>query len=141
MADSLVDTNVLVYVEDPRDSRKQARARDVLGVLIEAGEAVLSVQCLAEFFSVTTRRLHEPLTTSQASARLRQYVRLCRTLDVTPGVLMEACAGVARHQLQWWDALMWAAARVNGIGLILTEDQEDGRVIQGVRYRNPFRRS
>ncbi|MBV8083549.1 MAG: PIN domain-containing protein [Chloroflexi bacterium] len=140
MAESLVDTNVLVYVEDPRDTAKQAQARDVLGALLEAGEAVVSVQCLSEFFSVATRRLHEPLTVGEASARLRQYIRLCRTLDVTRGVLMEACEGVARHQLQWWDALIWAAARVNGIGLILTEDQDDGRVIEGVRYRNPFAR-
>lgn len=46
----LVDTNILVYVYDPRDRAKQDRAILVLDQLFDAERAVLSVQCLTEFF-------------------------------------------------------------------------------------------
>jgi predicted nucleic acid-binding protein len=39
-----------------------------------------------------------------------------------------------------WDALIWAAAKVNEVPYILTEDTEHGRVIDGVTYLDPFHR-
>jgi predicted nucleic acid-binding protein len=47
----LVDTNLLIYIYDPRDRRKQERARQVFDRLVASGRAALSVQCLSEFFS------------------------------------------------------------------------------------------
>ncbi len=37
-----------------------------------------------------------------------------------------------------WDALIWAAAKMNGIPYVLTEDARHGRVLEGVTYVNPF---
>src|SRR3972149_38901 len=64
----LVDTNVLVYAHDPRDRDKQERALVVLDNLIASERAVLSAQCLSEFFIVVTRRLPEPMTPIDALA-------------------------------------------------------------------------
>lgn len=44
----------------------------------------------------------------------------------------------ARHRLSWWDALVVAAAREQGCAVLLTEDLQDGALIDGVRIRNPF---
>ena len=44
-----------------------------------------------------------------------------------------------RHGLSFWDALIWAAAAENGIKTVYTEDYQDGREIEGVRFVNPFR--
>ncbi len=43
-----------------------------------------------------------------------------------------------RHSLSVWDALIWAAAKLNQVPYVLTEDSEHGRLLEGVCYLNPF---
>jgi predicted nucleic acid-binding protein len=43
-----------------------------------------------------------------------------------------------RHGLSFWDALIWSAAVENNVAVIYTEDFQDGRVVEGVRFVNPF---
>ena len=61
-----IDTNVLVYANDPADRRKQHIARETL--LEHAGTLVLSAQVLAEFYSVVTRTF-SPCSGSRRHAR------------------------------------------------------------------------
>ena len=42
------------------------------------------------------------------------------------------------HRISFWDAMLWATARRAGCGAILTEDFQDGRLLGGVRFINPF---
>ena len=134
----LVDTNVLVSAHDPRDRPKQERALGVLDLLIGSGRAVLSAQCLSEFFVVVTRRLPEPLAPAEALAQADRLARACRVRDVTAAVVLEGCRGSTHHGLALWDALIWAAARLNQVPAVLTEDAPHGRTLEGVRFLNPF---
>ncbi len=134
----LVDTNVLVYAYDPRDAAKQERARLVLDATIGAQRAILSAQCLSEFFSVVTRRIPELMPPAVALIRVERLARSCLVLDLTAPVVVEACAGSVRHQLSIWDALIWAVAKLNQVPFVLTEDAEHGRLLEGVRFLNPF---
>ena len=43
-----------------------------------------------------------------------------------------------RHGLSFWDELIWSAAVENEVALIYTEDFQDGRVVEGVRFVKPF---
>lgn len=137
----LLDTNVLVYVYDPRDRAKQERALQVVDRLIHSRRAVLSVQCLSEFFSVVTQRLPEPLSRTEAVVRVERLTRACSVLELTPLVVLEGCNGSARHAVAIWDALIWAAAKLNQIPFVLTEDSEHNRLLEGVRFLNPFSRA
>lgn len=138
MDDILVDTNVLVYVYDPRDHRKQQRAVEVLGQLIDRQAAAVSAQCLSEFFSVTTRGLHERLSKTEARARVEGIASSCLVLDVTDAVVLEGCRASVQHGLSIWDALIWSAAKLNQIRYVLTEDAPHGRRIETVTFLNPF---
>ena len=40
--------------------------------------------------------------------------------------------------MSYWDAQLWATARLNQVDLVLSEDFQDGRVLHGVRFVNPF---
>jgi len=40
--------------------------------------------------------------------------------------------------MSYWDAQIWASARLNQIPLILSEDFDAGAIIEGVRFVNPF---
>ncbi len=134
----LIDSNILVYVYDPRDKRKQELAAILVDRLITAGQAVLSVQCLTEFFNATTRKLPERLSPVQATERVSRLIRSCRILDLTPDAVLEGCRGAASHSLSVWDALIWATAKLNQVPYVLTEDMQHGQFLEGVRFQDPF---
>jgi len=46
---AMIDTNVLVYMFDPRDVERQEKAISLLLKFEETGAGCLSVQCLSEF--------------------------------------------------------------------------------------------
>lgn len=52
--------------------------------------------------------------------------------------LAHAMRAVGEHGLSFWDALLWATVRRAGVQLLLSEDFQDGRNIEGVRIVNPF---
>ena len=136
--DLLIDTNVLIYQYDPRELEKQWIARSIVDALIARQRAVLSVQCLTEFFRVGTERLPEPLTRAEARLRVVRLARACHVLPLTPNVVLEGCRGAAELGLSIWDALIWAVAKLNQIPYVLTEDMKHGRFLEGVRFVNPF---
>ena len=55
-----------------------------------------------------------------------------------PTVVIEAARGVRAHKFSHWDSQMWAAARVNQVPVIFTEDFNTGSTIDGVRFINPL---
>ena len=138
MSDILVDTNVLVYSFDPRDQTKQAQASKVIDLLLGNARAVLSVQCLTEFFRIVRWRLPEPLPPGDAFLEVSRFSRAFPVYSLTLPVVMEALQASNSYQMSIWDALIWAIAKVNQISYILTEDADHGSFLDGVRYLNPF---
>ncbi len=134
----LIDTNLLLYAHDSNAPDFQARAESLLDQLQQTGRGVLSVQCLAEFASVAMRRLRPPLTAAEAYAQVERLMHAYRVLDLTPAVVLEAVRGVREHRLAYYDAQLWAIARLNQIPVILSEDFNVGAMLEGVRFVNPF---
>lgn len=134
----LVDTNVLVYAYDRSEPDKRASSLELLDRLALSGQGVLSLQILAEFFVAVTRNIAQPLSVALAEERILNYLRSWRTVGVTNMVFREAVRGVREHQLGFWDAQIWATARLNQIPTILSEDFSHGRTLEEVRFLNPF---
>lgn len=134
----LIDTNVLVYAYDVNDAARQDRSHQVLRQLGAMAVGRLSVQCLAEFFSVVTRKLKLPLTPAEALQQMELLSQAYPVLDLTLPVILEAARGVRDHQLSYYDAQLWALARLNQIPFVFTEDFTDGQMLEGIRFVNPF---
>lgn len=137
-ANYFVDTNVLVYSYDRSEPEKQQQALNLLDMLIITNTGIISTQVLSEFFVTVTRKLPAPLSTSEAYQRIEHFLRFWTVLDLTGMIVLEAARGVHDHQLNFWDAQIWAAARLNQIPVVLSEDFNTGQVIEGVRFVNPF---
>ncbi len=133
----LLDTNILVYAVDAADPERQARANEVLKVVGTFHDAVLSTQVLSEFANVTLRNTLLPGPDAIAQ-QVQRYRRLFRIFDVTPQVVLEALRGVQVHQLSYYDAQVWAVARLNEIPFVLTEDFNTGATLDGVTFQNPL---
>lgn len=134
----LVDTNVLVYVYDRSEMEKQRFAEALYDRLTLSGRGVLSTQIMSEFFNAATRRLSEPLPLELAYRRLENYHRSWEVVNITPTIVLEAARGAIDHQLSFWDALIWATAKLNQIPIVLSEDFRSGTSLEGVRFVNPF---
>ena len=135
MMSILVDTNVLVYAYDPRDVAKNAQAQHLLKALRQTKRGVLSVQTLAEFMRAT-QKLAIPART--AMGYVQAFAASWMILNLTPQVVLEAARGVSDHSLAYYDAQIWAMARLNQIGVIFSEDFNSGATLEGVRFINPF---
>jgi predicted nucleic acid-binding protein len=142
MADEiLVDTNVLVYAYDRAEARKQKQALETLRRLAVGGRGRLSAQILGEFFRAVTQKIPSPLSPGDAHGQIATLIRAFPALPITPLIVLEAARGVRDHRLNYWDAQVWATARLNQIPLVLSEDFKDGLVLDGVRFVNPFARA
>ncbi len=134
----LVDTNVLVYAYDRTDAAKQARALEVLDHLATSGQGLLSVQVLAEFFVVVTRKLADPLRLEEAQQQVQAFLRAWPVTEVTPLIVLEAVRGARAHRLAYGDAQVWATALLTQTSLVLSEDFPDGSSLEGIHFLNPF---
>lgn len=137
-ASIFLDSNILVYAYDRSEPEKQALALGVLDRLVLAGVGAVSCQVLSEFFTVVTSKISAPLSPTEAYDRIDNFLRIWRILDLTGLIVLEAARGVKEHRFSYWDAQIWAAARLNQIPLILSEDFADQSVVEGVRFVNPF---
>ncbi|MEI2583603.1 PIN domain-containing protein [Scytonema sp. PRP1] len=134
----LLDTNILVYIYDPFDSTKQERAIAIVDRLIQTNRAVISTQVMGEFFMATTRAKRQLLSPAEAIARIRNYMSACSVVDVTRLITLEAIRGVEAHKFGFWDAQIWATARLNQISEVYSEDFNTGAIIEGVQFTNPL---
>lgn len=138
MSDSiLVDTNVLVYAYDRSEPVKQAQAIRVLDFLSSRYQGVISTQVLAEFFVTVTRKIAAPLSIEQAYTSIENYLASWPVLDMSGQVVLEAARGVRDYQFSYYDAQIWAIARLNQIRDIFSEDFNPG-MIEGIQFVNPF---
>ena len=138
MAAVLIDTNVLVYAHDRGEFAKQGQAIRVLDRLHQASAGCLSVQSLGEFFRAVTRGAQPMLPIHLAKQQMERLASAWPILELTASIALEAARGVQAHQLAYWDAQLWAAARLNQVPVIFTEDFPSGAYLEGVRFVNPF---
>lgn len=135
-----VDTNILVYAYDRSQAQKQLAAMQILNQLAVSGTGVISTQVLAEFFVTIThkRKLPFPLSVAQAYERIQNYLQAWEVVEVTGLIVLEAARGVRDYQFSFWDAQIWATAKLNQIAVVYSEDFNVGAAIEGVRFINPF---
>ena len=134
----VVDTNLLVYALDRREPEKRERAREVLRRVGGAGTAALPAQVLSEFANACLRKL-EPRPDSEAIRREVERLMLAfAILPLTGPVVLEALRGVREHLLSYYEAQIWAVARLGQVAVILSEDFNAGMVLDGVSFTNPL---
>ena len=139
MADKiLVDTNILLYAYDRGDLEKQSQSIAVLDGLATLRIGVLTPQILAEFFVNATRKLDPPMTVQEGYERIQNYLLSWEIKDMTGPIVLEAVRGVRMYKMAYWDAQIWATARLHQIPVIFTEDFNIGSVIEGVSFVNPL---
>lgn len=134
--EQFVDTNILLYAHDRDAGRKHQAASSLLGQLWASGSGILSMQVLMEFYVNSTRKMAKPLTPLQARTVVETYLPWC----VEPSVADIAAAFQIEQdaRINFWDAMIVAAAARSGATRLFSEDLNHNQRIAGVLVVNPF---
>jgi predicted nucleic acid-binding protein len=130
-----VDTNVLVYAHDPRESEKRARALELIGSI---DDGVLLWQVACEYLSVTRKLIEHGFEWKQAWEELERLRGVWSVLLPDWSTFEEARRLMTRYSLSFWDALLLGACKVGGVRRIYTEDFSGYAEVAGVEIVNPF---
>ena len=133
---SFFDTNILIYADDKAAPAKQRRALDLVAEHRRARTGVVSLQVLQEYFVTVTRKLHvDP-------AIARRKVELLAEFHVAAPDVSDILAAIdlyRLHSLSFWDALIVRSAKQSGCTVLLSEDMQHARELDGLHIFNPFK--
>ncbi len=130
-----IDTNVLLYVHDPRDKSKQDRAASLV-----AGETagVLLWQVACEYLAASRKLAPLGYSFSQAHEDIQDLRKVWVTVLPTWGVVQRANHLIGRYSLSFWDSLIVAACLEGGVERLYSEDISAYGEINGLKLVNPF---
>jgi predicted nucleic acid-binding protein len=130
-----LDTNVIVYANDPRDPKKRSRATQCITRAMHDGTGVVSTQVLQEYAVVAGAKLHQ-----DPDVILRQLLLLesLEVVVITPVLIRRALELQWRYQMAFWDATILAAAEHAQCTVLLSEDLNPGQLYANVRVENPL---
>ncbi|MGO9316632.1 MAG: PIN domain-containing protein [Terracidiphilus sp.] len=131
-----VDTNVLVYAHDIDAGCKQQKALEILLDLRQQRSIAVSMQVLQELYNAVTRKLAYPMPKDEARAIVEDFSYWC--VDTTTEEIKRAFQIEDEARINFWDAMIIAAAIKSGASLILSEDLNPGQIIAGIQIENPF---
>jgi predicted nucleic acid-binding protein len=129
-----LDSNILIYAELEPESDKGTRSADL--ILRAARNGVIPVQVLGEYLRFIQRRVPEAFDDAIRQASIYRAAFL--TPPTTDAVVDTACALARTHRMHLWDSVVCAASAQARAKVLLTEDMQDGRVLDGLRLINPF---
>lgn len=132
---SFLDTNVLIYADDSADPRKQQKAIELIIEHRRTRTGVVSLQVLQEYFVAATKKLKlDP-------AVARSQVEFHSGFQVVEPAVNDVLAAIDFHRLNglsFWDSLVVRCAQQSGCRVLLSEDMQHGRTIDGMTIVNPF---
>lgn len=131
-----VDTNVLLYSIDPRDPAKRDAAGRWIAYCWREENGRISTQVLNELYA-NLRRVAPKFAPKEARKLVQRY-RAWSPWVVDDGTVDLAWQLEDRIAINYWDALMVAAAQQLACSHLLTEDLQHGQRIDGLRIVNPF---
>jgi predicted nucleic acid-binding protein len=130
-----IDTNILIYARDPRDSAKQATA---ISLLANLDDGVLLWQVACEYIAASRKLEQLGYDQTQALADLADMRQAWKTILPSWNVMDRADSLLTHYYLSFWDALIVSACLEGGVTRLYSEDFDDSIRAEGLEIVNPF---
>ena len=129
-----LDTNIIIYLYSEDEDDK----RDTAYKFLNESDCVTSIQAMNEASNVWLRK--HSLSKDVISRYLNEIELVCDDiLLVKRKTINQALELRERFDCSFYDCLMLASALEAGCNIILTEDMNNGQVIDGIlKILNPF---
>ncbi|AFY60224.1 PIN domain-containing protein [Synechococcus sp. PCC 6312] len=130
-----VDTNILIYVNDPRDAIKQETAISLVASLTD-GALLWQVAC--EYLAASRKLESMGYDRLKAYQYIRDLQQVWYTVLPTWNVIDRAENLMSRFNLSHWDSMIVAACLEANIQILYTEDFGYSN-IDNLEILNPFK--
>ena len=134
-----VDTNLLVYAYDSSAGKKWKTSLEVLSLLWTHRTGVISTQVIQELFVSLTQKVKNPIDPEMAKEIISDLVQWPLVVNDGKNILRAIDLQIKYH-LSFWDSLVLQAAIASKSEFLLSEDFQNGQVIESVTIVNPFLR-
>lgn len=134
----VVDTDLLVCTVDGREQEKRERAREILRLVGRTGTAVRPAQVLSEFTNACLRKLEPRPDVATVRLEVERLLLAFPVLPLTGPVVLKALRGVREDPLSYYDAQIWAVARLGQAAAVSSENFNPGSIVDGISFVNPL---
>jgi len=121
---AFIDTNVFIYYQRSDDNIKHKISEDVIGFF----DCVVSTQVINEICSLLTRKYPTPL--SEIKKYIADIIDSSDLIIITYSLIEKALGLCNKYSISYYDALMVAAALEANCKYLISEDMQDGLVIE-----------
>ena len=132
-----VDTNLLVYAYDSSAGKKWKTSSEILSVLWVHRNGTLSTQVLQELFVSLIQKVKQPLMPKVAKEIVSDLLHWPMVVNDGKNIL-RAIDLQMKYHFSFWDSLIVQAAITSNSDYLLSEDLQDGQVIESTSIVNPF---
>ena len=135
----LIDTNLLVYAAEKDESTKVQKSKELVNKCWRGEEnLVVSSQNLAEFVFVTTRKAKLNLEEAKTFIEFISDFHGFQKINYNAETVISAIQIANEFKTSFWDALLAATMRENGIFNIYTENVSDFKM-PWIKAVNPLK--
>ena len=135
-AGDFLDTNILAYMFDETDVRKQRLAEALVNEKLVTGTGCISSQVVQETLDVLIRRLG--FVAEDARRTLEQVLVPLWQVYPSAALYQDAITIQGRYGFSFYDSLIVAAALEAGCTRLYSEDLQHGQQVQRLTIVNPF---
>ena len=132
-----LDTNFFVYLfcKTENELAKRNKCYEILKITEGKVNFVVSTQVLKEFAAVMIGKYKmEPLAVKGIIDDISNF----EVIRIDTQHIKDAIDIHILNQLSFWDSLILSAAQSARCSMVLTEDMNDGQVINGIKIQSPF---
>ena len=134
--DSLIDTNVVIYLLDDSNANKSQRAEELIQSGLARGVSCISPQVVQETLNVAIGKLG--FSTIDAERLLNEILLpLCKPVSIKD-LYKRGLSVQDRYQYSFYDSLIIAAALEVNCKVLYTEDLQHDQCIDRLTIQNPF---
>ena len=137
----LIDTNILVYAHIDSTDRKTKISRELIEESIKKGNASISTQNINEFCRVMTQKIQTPFDPELVIEIIEDIVT-SKKIKILENNFEDSLSALLimkeGKNNPFFDCLLAATMRKNGIKQIITENTKDFERMESIKAVNPF---
>ncbi len=129
---TFVDTNVILYLFTDNDKKKN------IATSLLSPANIISTQVVNENINVCLRKLK--LGKEESYAHGQSLLDTFNVVNLYPPTITNAFNLSIKYGFSYWDSLIVATALENNCEILLSEDMQDGLLVEGkMKIKNPFK--
>ena len=134
----LLDTNILVYASEQEESIKNKKTKELVNKCWQGEDNfAVSAQNLAEFVFVSTRKAKLDFNQAKIFAWYIIEFEGFKKINYSAKTILSAIDIAIEFKMFFWDSLLAATMKENGIFNIYTENEKDFKM-PWINAVNPF---